>query len=58
MSKSFWKSKTLWVNVVTLGLHYAKPYIGIDTIPDVSPEVLAIANMILRLVTHTSVTVS
>lgn len=50
--KTFWKSKTLWVNVATLGLHYAKPYLGIDTIPDVDPQLLAIANIILRVVTN------
>lgn len=46
------RSKTMWVNVITLGLHYAKPYLGVSTIPDVSPDVLAIANIVLRLVTN------
>ena len=49
------RSKTMWVNALTLGLHYAKPYLGISTIPDVSPDVLAFANVILRLLTKTSI---
>ena len=49
------RSKTMWVNVITLGLHYAKPYLGVSTIPDVSPDLLALANIVLRLVTRTSI---
>lgn len=49
--KPFWKSKTVWVNAITLGLHFAKPYVGIETIPDVNPSVLAVANIVLRLIT-------
>ena len=48
------RSKVMWVNLITLGLHYAKPYLGVTTIPDVSPDVLAIANIILRVVTNKS----
>ena len=50
--KSWFKSKTLWMNIATLGLHYAKPFLGITTIPDVQPELLAVANIVLRLVTN------
>lgn len=58
MSKQFWKSKVFWVNAVTLGLHYAKPHLGIDTVPDVNPEVLALANLVLRFFTNKAVTLS
>ena len=49
------RSKTMWVNVITLGLHFAKPYLGISTLPDVSPDLLALVNIILRLVTTKSI---
>ena len=54
--KPFWQSKTLWLNIVTLGLHYAKPFLGIDTVPDVDPQLVMIANIVLRLVTKSAVT--
>ena len=50
--KAFWKSKVLLVNVVALGLHFAKLYIGVTSVPDVDPQGLAIANIVLRLITH------
>ena len=56
--KPFWQSKTLWLNIVTLGLHYAKPFLGIDTIPDVDPQLVAVLNIILRIVTKTAVSLN
>lgn len=50
--KAFWKSKVLLLNVVALGLHFAKPYFGVMSIPDVDPQMLAIVNIVLRLITH------
>jgi len=56
--KNFLKSKTLWVNVATLGLHYARPFLGIDTVPDVDPQLLAVVNIILRVVTNKGLTLN
>lgn len=58
MKKAFWKSKTLWVNVVTLGLAVAKPVLGVDTIPQADPMYLAMVNIVLRLITNRGVSVT
>ncbi len=47
--KKFWKSKTLWANVVSLGLYAAKNH-GFD-IPAPNVEVIAVVNLVLRLIT-------
>ena len=51
--KKFWKSKTLWANVASLGLYYAKQH-GFD-VPAPSPEVIAVINLVLRVVTNKGV---
>lgn len=49
--KAFWKSKTFWVNAVTLGLAVSEPVLGIKTIPEPDPALLAFVNLALRWVT-------
>ena len=49
--KKFWKSKTLWANAIAIGVHYVKPVLGIDALPDVDIRALAVINLILRVIT-------
>ena len=49
--KAFWKSKTLWANVAALAVHY------VGVVP-VNPMVLAMANVVLRLITTQGLTAS
>mgnify|MGYP001566202640 CR=1 FL=1 len=49
--KSFYKSKTLWLNVLAVGTYAAKTALGIDSVPDIDPVLLALLNIVLRLVT-------
>ena len=49
--KKFWKSKTLWANAIALGVHYVKPVLGIEALPEVNIQALAVINLILRIVT-------
>ena len=52
--KKFWKSKTLWLNVASLGLYAAKTH-GFD-VPAPDPQLVAIVNLILRVVTTKGIT--
>jgi hypothetical protein len=54
--KSFWTSKTLWINALALGAYVAKHYLGLTAIPAVDPTVLAAVNFILRFVTKQPIT--
>jgi hypothetical protein len=58
-AKNLFKSKTFWVNLVALVAYGAKKYGGVEEVPDplVDSGLLAIANIILRLVTKQPVTV-
>ncbi len=57
-SKPWYQSKTLWLNALALGVHVATSYLGVTSIPDVNPTVLAVANLVLRLVTKQPISVS
>lgn len=50
--KAFWKSKTIWVNALAVGVYAAKHALGLAAIPDIDPAYLALGNMILRILTH------
>lgn len=52
--KKFWKSKTLWTNVVAIGLEVGKK-VGFD-IPTVPAEAVLLINIVLRLITTKGVT--
>lgn len=62
-TKPFWMSKTLWVNILT-GLAAVAGAFGLDlgldeeTKTKIVVGVLAAANIVLRLVTRTGVSVS
>lgn len=55
VGKAFWKSKTFWANAASLGLYTAKNHFGFD-VPAPNAEVIAVANIILRLVTKQPIT--
>lgn len=50
-TKAFWKSKTFWLNVLSIGLAVAGGQLGIPVPPHVAVPVLAVGNLILRTVT-------
>ena len=51
--KPFYMSKTLWANVIMLGLVVAKFY-GVD-VPAPDPALVAVINLTLRLVTNSAI---
>ena len=50
--KEFWKSKTLWVNVIALIAFIAQKVWGYIIPPATQVEILLIVNIILRLITR------
>ena len=46
--KSWWKSKTFWLNLATLGVASAVEQPN----PEMLGQVLAVANIVLRFFTH------
>ncbi len=54
-SKPWWQSKTIWVNVATLAVAAASGTLGIPIPQHVAVPVLAIANVVLRLMTNQGV---
>lgn len=45
--KGFWKSKTFWFNIITVGLHY------VGVLPaHATPSVLVAGNVALRLISN------
>ena len=55
MKKAWWKSKTMWFNVLTLGLMAAQGQLGIEVPPNVALPVVAIGNALLRIMTSTPI---
>jgi len=49
--KSWWKSKTFWINIATLGVASAMDQ---PSTPVVT-QCLAVANIVLRFFTHTGI---
>lgn len=62
-SKPFWASKTLWTNVIAGGVAVATAF-GLDLGLDAEAQtaivggILAVANIVLRVVTKTAVSAS
>ena len=56
-TKSFWKSKTLWLNVIAIAGMVAEYFIANQIYsPETHAIVLAVINFGLRLVTNTGLT--
>ena len=59
MTKVWWRSKTMWVNIFTLFILIATHLQGIITDPDILNAlamVIVVSNILLRAVTHTAIT--
>jgi len=54
--KTIWKSKTFWVNAVTIGIAVANEVFKVVEVdPNLSLAVLGALNVILRIVTYSAV---
>lgn len=53
--KPWYRSKTLWTNALAIGVMASKQLLGIETLPDIDPAILAILNILLRFVTRAAV---
>lgn len=52
MKKSWYHSKTLWVNIFTVAWHFVGPLVGIPTLDNETlVALLAIVNLVLRVIT-------
>lgn len=51
--KKWWKSRTIWTNVVALVVLFAARQFGAEISPEETAGGLVIINMILRLITGT-----
>jgi len=51
MGKTILKSKTFWVNLLTLAGMISSQYFGIELSPELVASILVVINFILRLVT-------
>lgn len=49
--KAWWKSKTLWFNVLSLGVFVASGQAGVAVPANVAVPVVGIGNMALRMLT-------
>ena len=54
-TKSFWQSKTLWLNFIAAAAGVLQTYTGFVVSPEVQAAVLIILNVILRLVTKSAI---
>lgn len=50
-TKPFWKSKTIWVNCIMMIAMVAQMQTGFIIAPEEQIGILAVANLILRIVT-------
>lgn len=57
-TKPWWQSKTLWFNILTLGLDAASGQLGFHIPPNVAVPILAAGNIGLRLITSQPVSAS
>lgn len=55
MSKKWWKSKTLWFNVVTAAVVLADKFSGNIISTDVAYSIAVVGNVILRFITKESI---
>ena len=59
MSKPFWKSKTMWANVIGMVSPYIVSLLGIDMpTAEVTVLLLGIVNIVLRIVTKNAVSLT
>lgn len=49
--KDWWKSKTLWVNIIAIGSIIVRSEFGLILTPECEVALLATINMILRIIT-------
>lgn len=56
--KPFWKSKTLWVNAITVVGGFVAKALGVEFGGDDAAVVLGFVNLALRLVTKGAVTLT
>ena len=49
--KDWWKSKTLWINLIAVGSIIVRAEFGLVLIPEAEIIILAAINMILRKIT-------
>ena len=55
MKKPFWQSKTLWVNIIAIVVIVVDELAGLNILStELQVSILAAANIILRLLTNTS----
>lgn len=57
-TKAFWKSKTFWLNVLSLGVAVAGGQLGIPIPPHIAVPILAGGNLILRTMTNQGISLS
>lgn len=58
MEKSLWQSKTFWINAATAAAAVGSGQMGFSLPPKFAVPVLAISNILLRLLTKQPVTIS
>lgn len=56
MSKKWYESKTMWANIISVIGVFTAQFAGFEISPEMSVSILSIINVILRIVTKTSVT--
>ena len=54
-TKTWYQSKTLWLNLLAFGAGLLQTYTGFIVSPEVQGAVLIILNLILRLVTKSEI---
>ena len=57
MEKSIFASKTFWFNVITLAISLGQGQLGIQLPADVSAAIIAVGNVLLRIVSSQPVRV-
>lgn len=50
MKKAFWRSRTFWFNIISLGVLAAQGQLGVDLPPNVAGPILAVGNLGLRAI--------
>lgn len=53
MEKKWYKSKTLWINIIALAALFLKNQFGFEVSAEETGAVLAVVNLILRAITKT-----
>ncbi len=51
-TKAWWRSKTLWINLVAGGALLAQSQFGFVISPEVQGAILTVINLVLRLITN------